>query len=118
MTLANIDPRILAALRAVRSGDWSYGRSSFTQPDIVSSLARDLGYPAIWGDPSLLPAYGGLHADAAWTKMGVSGRRGIGGMPCELVHGGVAGASCITNSGTRGAHAFIKALALYLPVCF
>lgn len=116
MTLANIDARILATLRALRSGAWSYKRHHSTQPDLVSSYARDIGYPAIWGEPTLLPAYGGKVADAAWEILGVPGRKGVGGIPCELVHGSVAGGSCTANVAIRGAQAFAEALALYLPV--
>ncbi|KAH9950338.1 hypothetical protein B0H21DRAFT_530055 [Amylocystis lapponica] len=116
MTLANIDPRILSALRAIRSGEWSYRSHHSAHPDLVSSLSKDLGYPSAWGDTSLLPAYGGKQADAAWKALGVPGRQGIGGIPCELVHGGVTGGSCTANAGIRGAQAFAEALALYLPV--
>ncbi|KAI0932198.1 hypothetical protein AcV5_004514 [Taiwanofungus camphoratus] len=118
MTLANIDARILATLRALRSGAWSYKRHHSTQPDLVSSYARDIGYPAIWGEPTLLPAYGGKVADAAWEILGVPGRKGVGGIPCELVHGSVAGGSCTANVAIRGAQAFAEALALYLPAHF
>lgn len=118
MTLANIDGRILGALRALRSGAWSYRRHHSTQPDILSSLSRDLGYPEKWGDPALLPAYGGAEANAAWKALGVPGRHGLGGIPCELVHGGVTGGSCTANTAIRGAEAFAEAFALYLPVHF
>ncbi|KAL6309966.1 hypothetical protein BKA93DRAFT_177888 [Sparassis latifolia] len=118
MTLANIDPRILATLRALRSGDWSYRLHYSTQPDLVSSLSRDLGYPSIWGDYALLPAYGGPQADEAWKLMGVTTRKGLGGIPCELVHGSVTGGSCTANAVIRGVQAFAEALALYTPVHF
>ncbi|KZT02716.1 uncharacterized protein LAESUDRAFT_661269 [Laetiporus sulphureus 93-53] len=118
MTLANIDPRILAALRALRSGAWSYRRHQSTQPHLLSSLSHDLGYPSAWGDVKRLPAYGGATANAAWQALGVSGRQGIGGIPCELVHGGVTGGSCTMNTLIRGAQAFASAFALYLPVHF
>lgn len=116
MSLANIDPRILDALRAIRSGAWSYSRHQATPHDLVSSLSSSLGYPASWGDVSRLPAVGGPTADAAWKVLRVKGRAGVGGIPCELVHGGVTGSSCTANAGIRGIQAFIEALAIYLPV--
>ncbi|CDO71570.1 hypothetical protein BN946_scf184911.g40 [Trametes cinnabarina] len=116
MTMANIDPRLLAALRAIRTGNFSYKRGTAVPPDLVPSLSRDLGYPATWGDPALLPAYGGPQADKIWKALGVSGRRGRGGLPCEVIHGNVAGGSCLANASVRGMQAFAEAVAIYLPV--
>ncbi|KAI0365254.1 hypothetical protein BV20DRAFT_973444 [Pilatotrama ljubarskyi] len=116
MTLANIDPRLLEALRAIRSGNFSYTRGISNPPDLVTSLSRDLGYPASWGNPALLPAYGGPEANETWNALGVSGRRGRGGLPCEIVHGDVTGGSCTANAAIRGAQAFAEAVAIYLPV--
>lgn len=116
MAIANIDPRILAALRAIRSGEWSYRTGSSAYPDLVSSLAQDIGYPSTWGDISRIPAYGGPCANTAWKALGVNSRAGLGGIPCELVHGGVSGESCTANAVIRGAQAFTKAIAIYLPV--
>ncbi|KAI0094897.1 hypothetical protein BDY19DRAFT_50768 [Irpex rosettiformis] len=116
MSIANIDPRILGALRAIRSGGWSYIRRFSSQPDMVTSLSHDIGYPPIWGDISRIPAYGGPSAQATWEELGVKTRSGLGGLPCELVHGGVVGSSCIANAWVRGVYAFAEALALYLPV--
>lgn len=117
MTLANIDPRILAALRAIRNGDLCYTKGSCTPPDLLTSFAGDLGYPREWGDVSRLPAYGGSRANVAWNVIGLSNRRGLGGIPCELVHGGVTGGSCTANVLIRGAQAFAQAILIYLPVC-
>ncbi|KAI8995634.1 hypothetical protein BD414DRAFT_410533 [Trametes punicea] len=116
MTLANLDPRLLAALRAIRTGDFSYKDGICVPPDLVSSLSQDLGYPATWGDPVLLPAYGGPQANQAWKALGVPGRQGRGGLPCEIVHGDVTGGGCIANASLRGARAFAEAIAIYLPV--
>ncbi|OCH96159.1 hypothetical protein OBBRIDRAFT_766267 [Obba rivulosa] len=118
MTLANIDPRILGALRAIRSGAWTYRGRVSTIPDLVSSLSTDLGYPSAWGDASLIPAYGGSQANGTWKTLGVRGRNGVGGIPCELVHGGIGGSSCAANATLRGSRAFLEALMLYLPVHF
>ena len=116
MTLANIDPRILAALRAIRTGNFSYKKGLSVPPDLVTSLSADLGYPAAWGDPAQLPPFGGPSADAVWKVLGVPNRHGVGGLPCEVVHGGVTGNSCTANAGIRGLQAFAEAIALYLPV--
>jgi len=45
----------------------------------------------------------------------------VGGIPCEVVHGRVGqrfglSSSCTTNAFLRGVTAFIKAVAIYLPV--
>jgi hypothetical protein len=118
MSLANIDPRILGALRAIREGRWSYTCGFSSPPDLVSSLSTDLGYPAVWGDPSRIPSHGGSVADAAWKTLGVTNRGGLGGIPCELVHGGIGASSCTSNALLRGTKAFAEAMAIYTPVCF
>ena len=81
MSLANVDPRILDALRAVRSGKMSYTTGRVYPVDLVSSFAADLGYPAAWGDVTRIPARGGPNATAAWKTLGVPGREGLGGIP-------------------------------------
>lgn len=117
MKVANIDPRILMALRGIRDGTYSYKRGTSNPPDLLTSFSQTLGYPPAWGDPAQLPAYGGPTADRMWQKIGVTNRSGRGGIPCELVHGGVGGGSCTANAGIRGMRAFAEAVALYLPVC-
>lgn len=79
-------------------------------------MAQDHGYPAAWGDISRIPAYGGPSASAAWKALGIKSRHGLGGLPCELVHGTVAGSSCTTNALLRFVYAFVEAVAIYLPV--
>ena len=116
--MANIDDRIVTALRAIRSKRWSYIRGTSPDPNPVALLSQDLGYPIKWGDPTLLPAYGGYVASATWKAFGVPRRGSVGGLPCEIVHGSVTGGSCTANVAIRGLHAFLEALALYLPVRF
>lgn len=116
MTLANIDPRILAAVRAIRAGHFSYSKAFSNPPDLTTSLSVDLGYPAAWGDPRKLPAYGGSAADKTWKDLAVPNRHGVGGLPCEIIHGSVTGNSCTANAAIRGLHAFAEAAAIYLPV--
>lgn len=120
-SLANVDKGLLGVLRGLREGTWSYIRGSSTKRDIASSLAEKLGISPSWGDPNVLPAYGGNLANEAWKQLGVDGRCGIGGMPCELVHGGIGARfglqnNCIANAAIRGVHAFAQVLVVYLPV--
>ena len=115
--LAEIDPRIIWALRSVRDGSLSYNRHYAASPDLVE-FAEGLGYPATWGDLGVVPAYG-TDATLIWRKLGVEGRDGIGGIPCELVHGGNgAGSSCGKNISIRGQKAWLAATLIYLPVLF
>jgi hypothetical protein len=114
--LANIDERLLLALRAIRKGAWQYQTRSEDTRHILMSNATDLGYPASWGDPSVIPAVGGSKADKVWQQLGVTGRMGRGGIPCELVHGDLMTSSCTANAGMRWVQAFTKALLIYLPV--
>ncbi|EGO02771.1 hypothetical protein SERLA73DRAFT_176142 [Serpula lacrymans var. lacrymans S7.3] len=123
MSLANVDKRLLRALRVLRTGEWSYIRGSSDYGHLLTSYSKDLGHPTAWGDPHVLPAYGGSMADAVWKNLGVQGRDGIGGLPCELVHAGVAakwglGESCGMNAVVRAVYAFIEAMAIYVPVHF
>ncbi|CAK5264409.1 unnamed protein product [Mycena citricolor] len=116
--LANADTRLLDALRAIRTKDWLY-RKGPPSP-LLTTYARDLGYPASWGDPIQLPAFG-HEADQAWRALGVTGRAGVAGIPCQLVHGTVGSSlglshSCTANAGLRGLVALMEAIVLYLPV--
>lgn len=117
-SLASIDPRIVEALRALRKGTWQYGSPSLEHHDLLASLSRDLGYPSSWGRPDLIPSRGGRNASSTWRELGVFNRDGIGGIPCEIVHGGIGGGSCVANASVRGLRAFLKALLIYLPVHF
>jgi hypothetical protein len=120
-TLASLDERVLYALRLLRDGRWSYVNGSPSHSHVLRMFSKELGYNASWGDPAALPAYGGAMADAAWRSLGVKTRPGVGGLPCELVHGGVGSnlgleGSCTANSSLRGLKAFAEAIAIYLPV--
>ena len=113
--LAELDPRAILALQSVRDGSLSYIRRYAASPDLAE-FAEDLGYPASWGDMNVVPAYG-TDATPIWRKLGVEGRDGIGGIPCELVHGGNgAGNSCRKNISIRGQKAWLAAIMIYLPV--
>jgi len=124
--LANLDYRLIQILQLIRANQWSYSqpplRSSSTSL-VLQESATAQGYSASWGDPSLLPAYGGTVADQAWKNLGVTSRPGVGGVPCELLHGhfgrsfGLEG-SCTANATLRVVYAFAQAFAIYLPVHF
>lgn len=120
-TLANLDGRILQVLNLVKEGHWSYIRGSPLHSEVLSNFAKEMGYNTLWGDPSALPAYGGATANAAWKALGVNNRSGVGGLPCELVHGNVGSTlglqgSCTANASLRAGKAFLEAIAIYLPV--
>lgn len=125
-TLANLDDRILQTLRLIREGKWVYSKlvkEASENRTVLTTLSKDLGFSTIWGDPAALPAYGGALADRTWKRMGLTGRSGVGGMPCHIVHGKVTGinaldGSCTANAAYRGALGFLEASALYLPVSF
>lgn len=118
-SLANVDKRLLDALRLMRSKEWVYGHSS-SHSHLLMSYAKDRGYPSSWGNPHVLPACG-TGADMVWKALGVPGRGGVGGLPCELLHSRVTTRwgldnSCLANVGVRFSLAFIEAMALYMPV--
>ncbi|KAF7339468.1 hypothetical protein MSAN_02161100 [Mycena sanguinolenta] len=122
-TLAGVDPRLLEALRLIRTKQWSYRSGSPSHLGLLRTYALDLGHPATWGDPTSLPAFGGSEANQVWKQLGMTGRRGVGGLPCQMVHGEVGSSlgleqSCTANAGLRGIKAFLEAVAIYLPVQF
>ena len=113
--LAEIDPRITWVLQSVRKGSLSYHGHYAASPNLVE-FSKDLGYPASWGDFRIIPAYG-MNSTPIWRKLGVKGRDGVGGIPCELVHGdNGSGNSCWQNISIRGRKAWLAALLIYLPV--
>ncbi|KAF8216237.1 hypothetical protein K438DRAFT_1800303 [Mycena galopus ATCC 62051] len=121
--LAGLDSRLLETLRLIRTKQWSYRTGSPVHSELLRTYAQDLGHPAVWGDPGALPAFGGAQADKIWEQLGLTGRRGLGGLPCQLVHGEVGSSlgleqSCTANSGLRGITVFLKSIAIYLPVQF
>lgn len=121
-SLANLDKRLLKTLRLIHSRELVYGRSS-TYSHLLTSYAEDRGYPSSWGDLQVLPACGGADADVVWKALGVPGRSGVGGLPCEFLHSSITTRwgldnSCLTNVGVRFCLAFIEAMTLYLPVHF
>ena len=101
--LANVDPRLMEALNRRLDGSWTYGQRT-SHSGLLTTLAEDLQLPPSWGDSLLVPTHGGDHATKKWAELGVTNRSGIGGVPCEIVHGdvgkpfGIVGPSCTTNA--------------------
>lgn len=128
--LANLDPRIVEVLRLIRTNKWNYQSKSLSHPSILEETCKDLGYSPSWGNPSVVPAHGGKIANEVWKKLGVKGREGVGGVPCEVLHYlpgacGKAGEnilatelkrSCTANAVLRMGKGFLEAMAVYLPV--
>lgn len=89
--IAQIDTRLINALRLCRQGELTYGRKD-TQDASLPSLCKELGLPESWGDPS--------------TTIPI---------PCELYHCG-AGRSCEVHATARYLKTFMLAMQLYLPL--
>ncbi|KAF9526457.1 hypothetical protein CPB83DRAFT_896125 [Crepidotus variabilis] len=124
-TLANLDGRLITALQYIRQGTWSYirGPASPLHASLLQDAAKDLGFPSSWGNPSILPAFGGLAANEVWKTLGVQSRRSVGGLPCELLHTPVGKSfglemSCTANASLRMVKGFLDAAAIYIPVHF
>jgi len=85
--MAQMDHRLLMALRLLRSGEVRYGHPS----DALHSYCLDHGLPPHMGDP--------VH----------------GQLSCTVVHP-ASGEACWHNVGVRWRNGFLAAAALYLPV--
>ena len=88
---AQVDERLVQALRQARRGDFMYGKKS-KNVSTLQSMCEDYRLPLKWSDPA--------------TTIPI---------PCELVHMG-AGPSCHWHALSRLARAFKFALAMYLPL--
>jgi len=113
-----MDQRIITVLQGIREGSWQYGQPSSKGGHFLMNMATDLGLDATLGNPATLPATGGAHANKIWDTLGYPKRRGVGGLPCEIVHCGTAGNSCTGNALVRGVRAFGQALLIYAPVSY
>ncbi|KAI9677694.1 MAG: hypothetical protein M1829_002466 [Trizodia sp. TS-e1964] len=88
---AQVDERLLEALRRIRQGVFHYGIDTGQAP-LLESMCADYGWPLAWGDPAkTIP------------------------IPCEMVHMGT-GRSCEKHALSRFTRAFRFALATYLPL--
>ncbi|KAF9020961.1 hypothetical protein BDZ89DRAFT_1071880 [Hymenopellis radicata] len=104
--LADVDPRLLRTLQLIRGKNWSYVNGSANHLSILEDYAVELGI-----------------ANEAWATLGVSSRPKVGGLPCELVHGGMGSTlglahSCTANSSLRALRALVQSILIYLPVHF
>lgn len=89
--IADIDPRLIQALRLARQGDFVYGRDTGQTP-LLEPLCKQLRLPEVYADPSkTIP------------------------IPCELVHSGT-GTSCEVHAIARFWRSWKFALELYLPL--
>ncbi|KAK2802672.1 hypothetical protein FQN50_007280 [Emmonsiellopsis sp. PD_5] len=88
---AQVDSRLIEALRSARRGEWIYGRESGQKPPL-ESMCEDYGLPREWGDSAQTVPF-----------------------PCELVHMG-CGPSCEKHALWRFYKAFKFACATYLPI--
>ena len=90
-SVANIDSRLIQALRLSRQGDFVYGEATGQAP-LLTSLCNELGMPPEWGDPvQTIP------------------------IPCELYHCG-AGKSCEVHGFMRFLNSWKLAMEIYLPL--
>jgi len=60
-------------------------------------------------------------ADKAWQSLGLTTRAGVGGIPCEVIHGQIGSSvglssSCTANALIRTFNGWKAAIAIYLPV--
>ncbi|KAJ5339811.1 hypothetical protein N7452_006539 [Penicillium brevicompactum] len=88
---AQVDSRLIEALRRVRRGIFVYGKDTGQAP-LLQSMCKDYNWPIEWGDPA---------------KM----RR----IPCEMVHMG-CGPNCEKHALYRFAKTFKFACATYIPL--
>ncbi|KAJ5223830.1 hypothetical protein N7468_008372 [Penicillium chermesinum] len=89
--VAQVDSRLIEALRRVRRGVFIYGKDT-NQGHLLESMCRDFGWPEKWGDPSkTIP------------------------IPCEMVHMG-CGPNCEKHAVSRFARTFKFACATYIPL--
>lgn len=88
---AQIDARLIEALRQVRFGTYVYGQDTGRR-ELLGSMARELGFGADFGDPAKTAP-----------------------IPCELYHSGT-GKNCEWHAISRFARAWYFALRMYLPL--
>jgi hypothetical protein len=89
--VAQLDERLLQALREARYGNFIYGKNTGIAP-LLGSMCRDLGLPEEWGDPAkTIP------------------------VPCDLVHQG-SGHSCEKHALLRLLRSMKIAMGVYAPL--
>ncbi|MDI1491961.1 MAG: hypothetical protein OHK93_003172 [Ramalina farinacea] len=91
--VAQVDPRLIEALRRARNGDFVYGQDRGPKARmLLQGMCKEYGWPVEWGDPERTVP-----------------------IPCEMVHMG-AGPSCHWHAGIRFMRTFRVALATNLPL--
>lgn len=88
---AQLDARLLQALRECRTGDFVYGKDT-GRGELLRPLCRELGYPEEWGDPACCEQ-----------------------VPCKVSHCGT-GDSCEWHAISRLTRAWLFAIRMYLPL--
>jgi hypothetical protein len=89
---AEVDPRLIEVLQAIRAGKFAYGKDTGAA-GILTPMCRDYNWPEEWGDPAkTIP------------------------VPCTMVHNGLAGSSCHAYAAVRFARAFRFSFLMYLPL--
>lgn len=88
---AQVDSRLIEALRRVRRGVFVYGKDTGQAP-LLQSMCKDYNWPEAWGDPAKVTP-----------------------IPCEMVHMG-CGPSCEKHALSRFAKTFKFACATYIPL--
>ncbi|KXG50563.1 uncharacterized protein PGRI_070540 [Penicillium griseofulvum] len=88
---AQVDSRLIEALRHVRRGVFVYGKDTGQAP-LLQSMCKDYNWPEVWGDPAK-----------------------VAPIPCEMVHMG-CGPSCEKHALYRFAITFKFACATYIPL--
>jgi hypothetical protein len=89
--VAQVDPRLIEALRTARRGEWTYGTPA-GKYCLLQPMCGDYGWPLKWGDASQTVP-----------------------IPCEMVHMG-CGPSCEKHAAWRFVKAFKLTCATYLPI--
>lgn len=88
---AQVDPRLIQALREIRSGNFVYGEDT-GMAGLLEPMCHEFGYSKLWADPArTIP------------------------IPCELYHSG-AGPNCEWHALSRFARAWLFAMQMYLPL--
>lgn len=88
---AQVDERLIEALRQLRRGNFIYGKDT-GMADLLGGMSEQLDYPRAWGDPAQTVP-----------------------IPCELYHSGT-GPSCEWHAMTRFFRAWKFAMYMYLPL--
>ena len=88
---AQVDPRLVLALRNIKEGKFVYGRDT-GQAGVLESLCQEHALPLTWGNPAIsIP------------------------IPCEVVHAG-AGPSCLRHALLRFLRSWQSSFIMYFPI--